>query len=146
MQTLQHAYLGALYQAMAGREVMAKIKNYDPKLRKAMAEIKIILVKYDIGAFVTLESKMHSEFQLFIEPSWSLARFLIKKGIPVGIHFKVRKAHPKDTDATAGMLYSIRDLCGKTFLQMEQLSRQLEESVKVIHVPFGKQGITNEDR
>src|SRR5439155_20478547 len=45
----------------------------DPKLKAAMEEIKAVLVKYDIGAVVILQSPTHGEWLNHITPSWSAA-------------------------------------------------------------------------
>lgn len=44
-------------------------KPYDPKLRAAMREIRLILAKHDIGGAVCLGSKTHGEFA-DIPPQW----------------------------------------------------------------------------
>lgn len=121
------------------------MKNYDPSLREAMAEIEEIMKKHDCGGFVTLQSKSHTEFKLMLDHmSWSMIRW-IKDG--ESMHLKLySKSSKENTDATVGMLYSIRYLCGMVFMQMDKLANQIEQSVKVEHVPFGPHGITNEDR
>lgn len=122
-------------------------KTYDPALRQAMTKIEIILNEYDIGGFVSLQSKTHGEFQTFIEPSWSTARYIKKDGAVTGLHFKsYSKSNKENTDATAGMLYGLRDTCALIASQMNKFSEQLENTVKVEHVPFGQYGITNDDR
>lgn len=120
-----------------------KQAGYDPKLREAMTEIDEILKRYDIGAFVTLHSKAHTEFKFKIDPTWSMMRF-IKEGEVV--HIKLHNATNKEnTEASVGMIYSIRDLCGMYFMQCDKLADQIEKHCKVIHVPFGS-GINNDDR
>lgn len=121
--------------------------NHDPMLRVAMKEVESILNKYDIGGFVSLESRSHSEFKLFIEPSWSLARFIKKDGEIKGVHFKIRaKTNLEDTNATAGLLMAVRDQCAMVFMQMDKLKKQLEDTVGLDHQPFGPNGISNDDR
>jgi hypothetical protein len=119
-------------------------KSYDPKLREAMNEINKILKAYDIGGFVVLNSKTHSEFKLFLDtPTWSKVRW-VSDG--KALHLKVHmKSTPKETEATVHMLYSVRDLCGMQFMMLDKLATQVEQSVKVEHLPFGG-GIKNDDR
>lgn len=59
--------------------------QYSPKLKKAMEEIKAVVAKYDIGAFVVIHTPGHSEFLNKIDPSYSCA-------IPQtdGIRFKAK--------------------------------------------------------
>lgn len=120
------------------------MKSYDPKLREAMKDVEAVLKKHDVGGFVSLNSKTHGEFKLFVDtPSWSKVRW-VKEGEVM--HLKIHmKTTPEESEATVAMLYSIRDLCGQLFMQMDKLAGQVEQSVKVVHVPFGG-GITNEDR
>lgn len=50
--------------------------NYSPKLKAAMEEIKAIVKKNDIAAFVVLHDKtQHSEYLNEISPSYSCAKF-----------------------------------------------------------------------
>lgn len=120
-------------------------KNYDPRLREAMDEIKYVMKKHDIGGYISLHSKSHSEFQLAIDiPTWSIARF-IREG--AGVHLKLyTKSRHADTENTVAMIASIMDLSGMAFMQCKQLMEKIEQQIKVIHVPFGPNGITNEDR
>jgi len=124
------------------------MKTYDPKCREAMAEIEAVMEKYDMGGFVVLSSLTHNEFKLFIEPSWSMARVLTdhKTGVIKGIHFKVRKAHPVQVDATAGMIAAIRDLGGMISDHMDRMMKQLGSTVGIEYDPFGPVGIKNDDR
>lgn len=120
------------------------MKGYDSKLRDAMAEIEEILKKFDIGAFITLHSRTHSEFKFCIEaPTWSNVRF-IKEGEAIHLRLYSKSEHAK-TEDTIGMLYSIKDLCAAGYLQMDKLSTRIEQDAKVEHVAFGG-GINNDDR
>lgn len=120
------------------------MKSYDQKLRDAMSEVEAVMKKYDIGGFVTLQSESHAEFKLFVDtPTWSTVRWIKDSE---ALHLKVyMKSSPKESEATVSMLYSIRDLCGMVFMQLDKIGNQVEQSVKVEHVPFGG-GIKNDDR
>lgn len=117
-------------------------KRYDPKLREAISKIEDILEKYDIGGAIVLCSETHSEFKLALDtPSWSNIR-LIKGG--KGFHVKLyMKSDKKRTEASVGMLYSIRDMSGSFFMQCDQISKQIEQNVIVEHKPF--HGLNNDD-
>ena len=121
------------------------MKSYDPKLREAMTEIEEVLKKHDIGGFIALASPSHTEFKVAIDvPTWSVVRY-IKDGEAVHIKLYTKSRHA-DTEATVHMIASIRDLCVLAFGQTEQIMNKIEEQVKVVHVPFGGKGITNDDR
>lgn len=118
--------------------------TYDPKLRECMAEIEGVLKKFDCGGFFSLNSKTHGEFKMCVEtPSWSNIRFLKEStAVHVKLHAKTDHAN---TEATVAMLANMRDLSAGVFRQTEEIMRQIETQVKVVHVPFGGR-ITNEDR
>lgn len=113
---------------------------YDQRLRDAMEEIEEVLKRYDIGGFIALQSRTHGEFKLAIDHmKWSIVRF-IRNGEAVHLKLYTKSRH-KDTEDTVSVIAGIRDVCALGFSQAEQI----EEQVKVVHVPFGG-GITNEDR
>ena len=118
-------------------------KGYSPALREAMKDIEAVMRKHDIGGFVTLQNKTHAEFRFFVDiPTWSNVRWLKdEKGFHLKLHAKSDK---QNTDATVGMLYSIKDLCALAFGQMDKVSNQIEQQVKVEHIPFGGKGINTE--
>jgi hypothetical protein len=121
------------------------MKSYDPKLREAMTEIEEVLKKHDIGGYIALTSKTHSEFRVAIDiPTWSVVRY-IRDGEAVHIKLYTASRHA-DTEATVHMIASIRDQSVLAFGQTEQIMNKIEEQIKVVHVPFGRDGITNDDR
>jgi hypothetical protein len=66
--------------------------QYSPKLKKAAEEIKAILKKHDIGAYVLLHTPGFSEYINEISPSYSCARFdnsLEGAGL-TGVRFKAK--------------------------------------------------------
>lgn len=121
------------------------MKSYDANLRQAMSEIEEILKKHDIGAFVSLHSRSHGEFKMCIEtPTWSNARF-VKNGDAVHIKLYMKSEHKK-TEDTVAMLASMKDMAAMCFAHANQIMDTVEYHAKVEHIPFGKGGITNEDR
>ena len=52
-----------------------KHTNYDPKLKEAAEEIKLILKKYDAQSAMILVSPSHCEYLYFLDSSWSTAKF-----------------------------------------------------------------------
>ena len=113
---------------------------YDAKLKEAMAEIKAILDKHDIGGSINLVSKTHSEFR-FHFPSWSAAQF---ENGGEGIQIKCkREDYPSKKDQkealelTCHVLLSIRDLCGKAFMAMDQIRGMIEShGIEIDHKPL----------
>src|SRR6266404_4691089 len=99
--------------------------NYDPELRAAIEEISKIYKKYDCGGFVSLVSATHGEFKNFIDsPSWSNIRFL-KEG--KAAHIKIHmKSDPKNTEATAHLLCSLRDTAVMAFQSADELLKNIE--------------------
>jgi hypothetical protein len=116
--------------------------TYDPALRAAMDDIEKVLKKYDIGGFVSLASRTHGEFKMFIEtPSWSNARFMKEgKAIHVRLHSKSDHANTEDTVA---MLDNIQKMSALAFQQADGIVKMIEKHVKVERTPMN---ITNEDR
>ncbi len=110
-------------------------QQYDPKLKEAMAEIRAILHKHDISAFVSLASPTHVEYGLFVEkPSWSMIKWNDDKDSFV---FQLRTAHPEYTDQTAHMLYGIRDTSIYIASAVAEMLDRLEKVVDVEHMPGG---------
>jgi hypothetical protein len=48
---------------------------FDPKLKQAVEEIKIVLKKYDCNASIILVSPSHAEYLFHIDSSWSVMKF-----------------------------------------------------------------------
>jgi hypothetical protein len=83
--------------------------SYDPNLRAAMAEIRIIMGRRKIGGVVVLGSKTHCEFAQ-IEPEWCTIR-MGKNGV-----FRMRipgKSDPELANASLGHVYNMRDLLAR---------------------------------
>ena len=110
---------------------------FDPKLRACMAEIVLVMQKHDAGGFIMLNSKTHAEFKFRIdEPSWScLEKVIYKNSKFAGWNFKMRKAHADKVDATAGLIYGMRDMAGRVFQAVEPMIKQIEKHAEVTHNP-----------
>lgn len=111
----------------------------DSKLKEAMAEIKAVLQKHDIGGAMTLVSETHSEYLFQLEPSWSVihiqadgyARFRSKRS-----DFKTRAEQKRCTDSSIHMVHQIRDLNALSFQQMEAMIEMLKQHFDIEHTPF----------
>ena len=114
--------------------------EFDPKLKAAMAEIREIAQRYDIGIAAALVSETHSEY-LSGFPTWSAIAY---EGEGVKVDFS--KASYPDRDAqTAAIerslhaLLQLRDLSGRHFMQFENLFETIEAALPpefVKHTPF----------
>ncbi len=121
-------------------------KRYDPKLREAMSQIEAIIKENDIGGFVIIGSKTFYEFKSFIDtPSWSQIVFHKKDGETAAVTFKARmKTNPQDTEASMGLLHSIRDMSGRLYMQTQEMINAFTQHIKVVHTPFSN--LNNDDR
>lgn len=115
----------------------------DQRLKEAMAEINAIMKKFDIGGHVTLVSQTHSEFRYTVDPSWSCASVELLGGGMAEMRVKsLAKDHPdkeiqrKKIEVTIHMLAQIRDLGGKTFMEMDAVVNELSQQVDFDHKPF----------
>jgi len=112
---------------------------YDPKLKEAMAEIKVILKKHDIAGAVSLVSETHSEY-LYDFPSWSGIK-LTGDGLKMDIKHKDFKAKADFNEAATiamHVLHQIRDIGGKSFMIFEKVINTIIEKtgIEVEHEPF----------
>lgn len=105
--------------------------QYSPKLKMAMEEIKAIISKYDIGAMITLtDEKEFTEYLNRLDPSWSAIR---AEGDKVTLlvnpeHYGGDKEkRNKAVAATLGMLDTFIERSGITFMQYENLAKQLKD-------------------
>jgi len=72
--------------------------QYDPKLKKAKAEIEAVLDKYDIAGAVVLHSPGFGEHFMKIDPSYSCAFF---DKLPDGVAIRVRARLQEDFQGDA---------------------------------------------
>jgi len=116
------------------------MENFDPKLKEAMAEIRGIMRKHDIGGYVILASPSHSEFGFELDPSWSCAHWEDKDaGL---LRFKAKQKElgkdnaKKIIEETCHLVFQIRDLCAQGFAWAEKMAMAIETQVKVEHKSF----------
>ena len=112
---------------------------HDPKLKKAMEEIKPILEKYGVGAAITLVSKTHSEY-LYKLPKWSCVA-ITDRGFSIYSkkedYDSVEHQH-EIVETTTALIAQIRDLGGQTFMLFDGCLKELGEHFEILHVPFYK--------
>lgn len=111
----------------------------DPKLKEAMAEIKAIFKKHDIGGFVTLVSETHGEFRYELEPSWSVmhlspqGQFRFKS---ILADFKNEQDKHRATELSVHLICQIRDLNVQSFRNMQTILEMLEGHMEINHTPY----------
>lgn len=111
--------------------------QYSPKLKKAMTEVKEILLKYDIGASVILHNPSgHSEYLLRIDPSYSCARF---EGDYLRVKSKLsdyggdKEAQKKSIADTINLISHLKDVSRNTASQLNMLEDKLKDFVDFEH-------------
>ena len=97
------------------------ILPYSPKLRKAMAEIKEVLDKYDIVGLVVLHEPSHGEFLLKINPSYSCISFQTD-----GIRINTKPFDSKESKSDA-----VKNTCNMTSSLFEMISKQVDNLKQV---------------
>jgi len=116
----------------------------DPRLKQAMAEIRALCRRYDIGGQITLVSKSHAEFGYFF-PTWSVVQPEKGPEGQEGIRIRSFKEYYSSAQAqhdameeSLHCLYQIRDIAGQTFMMFENLTAQVEEvsGLNIEHQPF----------
>lgn len=119
--------------------------QYSPKLKEAMEEVKAILKKHDIAAFVVLhDPRGYTEFLNHITPSYSCV-----KHHPMGFRIRARLEEDFNGDkakmeyhlnATSNMLNSISTVASTNILNIMDVSKILDEKIGAIHTDHGTSG------
>lgn len=95
-----------------------------PVLKQAIAEMKAIAEKYDIGAHLVLASKDHGEYLLHF-PTWSKAQLEEN-----GIRFKAKgKDEDRTIASTVHMIQVLQQTSGNLFMGMDKLLKDLHEKM-----------------
>lgn len=111
--------------------------NFSPKLKEAMAEIRAILRKHDIGAHVILHEPGFSEFLMRIDPTWSVMRYETQRQL--GIRFRAlleefggdKAAQKKAINDSVNLVVHLRDLLSRDAVLMERLYEMLRERFEI---------------
>lgn len=90
--------------------------DYNPKLKKAMAEIKGILEKYDVAGAILLHTPGHTEHLLKIDTSYSCAFFapdLTGPGDYLRLRARLQEDFNGDKEKQKQVIHSTTDMfCG----------------------------------
>lgn len=120
-----------------------KHMQYSPKLKKAMQEIKEILLKHDIAGTVTIHTPNHAEYLNHITPSYSCAKINETTGAfelkAKKIHFSNDAERINKLTATSNMLNLLSDITAKNVLNLIQAS---EVTDKFLDAEHGEEGHT----
>ncbi len=122
--------------------------QYSPKLKKAMEEIKAILIKHDIAAVVVLHSPPFSEYSTHINPSYSCASFVDNvfrvraKAEDFGGNVEIRNQKLKDT---ANMLHHLSTVGKQISSGLAEVSEQVDKHLDAEHVGGSHTSHTQQD-
>lgn len=111
----------------------------DVKLQAAMEEIKAVLKKHDIGAYVLLASPTHMEFLREFAPTWSCMWIEEAAG---GYALRIRAkradfpseaAHKKCLEDSVGMLLGFADVFVREKAQLDEILKMLGGNMQISH-------------
>jgi hypothetical protein len=115
--------------------------QYSPKLKAAMEEIKAIIRKHDVAAFVVLHEPGFSEYFTEISPSYSCAKFEAG-GSAIRIKAKVEEDFGGHVEAqqaalhhTSNMLHLLGLTGGKIAMNLFEVSEQFDKHTGARHDP-----------
>ena len=112
--------------------------QYSIKLKKAMAEIKDILDKYDIAGCVVIHTPGHTEYALKLDPSYSCAK--LERG---QLRFKTKgmnvapAAKRKLLEDSANMMHGLSMTSGKLSMNLLDGSEKINQIAGAIHTVYG---------
>ena len=115
----------------------------DPKLQEAMAEIRAVIQKHDIGGHVVLVSNTHAQYLYELSPSWSAITLSDSGELRIRANrrdFKTAEDHQRVIEGSAHILAGIRDTTAIAAQNMEAsmdvLKRQVTiEEAEPVHEP-----------
>lgn len=108
-----------------------KQADYDPKLKKALMEIRKVCQKYDVGGSIFLASQTHAEFG-FSNPSWTCMTFN-EETSEIRVRAKSGVTRKGALDETVHFLLSSRDVAMSYIRTINQLETRLQEFVVIEH-------------
>lgn len=120
--------------------------QYDPKLKKAMMEIRKTLEFYDIGASVVLHSPGHAETYMKVDPSYSCAFIHQDTDGSMGVRVRSRLAEDHGGDAakqhkiqedTVNMFDAMAEHVGKQALNFMDIMKMLEKKFEITRTDRG---------
>lgn len=111
--------------------------NYSPKLRSAMAEIKEIIKKHDIGAIVVLHTPGFGEDYIKIDPSYSCAKVITnakgENGVNITTKDLLKEQKQQVLTDTVNMFGIMCDLVGEKAMFVIDMMEELEKKLDIDH-------------
>ncbi|MGH8587370.1 MAG: hypothetical protein ACREWE_14710 [Gammaproteobacteria bacterium] len=112
---------------------------YSPNLKEAMAEIRAVLTKHDVAAYVLLHEPGFSEFLMAIDPSWSVMRFDNSDPKGLGIRFRAmleefggdREAQRLAVEGSVNLVIHFWESLLRDAEVMHRLERMLREHFEI---------------
>lgn len=111
--------------------------NYSPQLKEIMSEIKAVLQKHDVAAYILLHEPGFSEYLISIEPSWSIIR--LEKN-SVRFRSKLNEDFGGDQDAqldantrTANLVCHFSDVLANGAALFGRLEKVLNKTWQIEH-------------
>ncbi len=118
--------------------------QYSPKLKKAMMEIKQVLMKYDIAGTAVIHTMGHAEYLNHITPSYSCAKIDERTGRfelkAKRVHFSNDAERQNKLTATSNMLKLLSEISGRNVLSLMQASEATDNFLNAEH---GDEGHTS---
>lgn len=120
--------------------------QYDPKLKKAMEQIKAVLEEHDIGASVVLHSPGFGETFMKVDPSYSCAFIQEDTEGRQGVRVRTRLQEDYNGDAakrnkaqedTVNMFSIMSEQVGKQALNFMEVMKLLESKFEITHTDGG---------
>lgn len=113
----------------------------DPKLQTAMDEIRAVLKKHDIGAYVLLASETHMEYLREFSPSWSCVRIEEISPDSWGIRIKALRSEFESLEAqktclnnSVGMLFGFADTLKEEIGHLHEVMAMVGKHMDVQHM------------
>lgn len=110
---------------------MPNNKHVSIELRKAKAEIKAIMDKYELGGLVSLHNRTHTEFELFL-PKWSVVQFENVDG-KQGIRIKHKKdeCNTPEVIGSYHVLMDCQQICGRIVQLIDSIREEIKDKVEI---------------
>lgn len=127
------------------------MKNYDPTLRLAMDEIKQVLKRHKIVAFINLGSQTHGEFMLHLDAPWSFLSLEEVSGGKAALRLrakavKVDTEGARNLDSTVAFVCNTADMMNRFGQIFYGLKAEIGKVSILTHEPITDDRISNDDR
>jgi protein tyrosine phosphatase (PTP) superfamily phosphohydrolase (DUF442 family) len=115
---------------------------HDPKLQKALDEVRQVMARYGLAGAVMLVSDQEAAFSYKMDAPWSALRY--EPGLPLGFRFRAKSnedGKEKTRSRVEGAMHTIcqiSDFGEQTTAWMEDMKLMLRRAgIDFEHTPFG---------